>query len=391
MIDLDAFRDAVTAFMREHARPRGGKEAAAPIAEARRFQRALSDAGLAGLTWPLEAGGRGLGREHQRAFDTVAQEFDVPTSDLTIALNVCGPAVAEFGDDEQRGRHCRATLRGEQVWCQLWSEPDAGSDLAAVRTRADRDEDGAWVIHGHKIWTSVAQIADFAILLARTQPHASKHKGLSMFVVPMDSPGIRVEPLRQITGEAEFNEVWLDGVRLPADALLGEDGDGWRVLTWMMGRERISVGVTMRSSNTLQWEQVRDMAADRGLLDDPEVASRLVSLRSLYRGAEALRLRIAQEVDAGQSPPTLGSATKLVEAQFIADAAELAAFITGQDSTAWLPDSPGGAEADSPGGAEAAAALLKAPAFSIGGGTTEIQLNTLAEQVLKLPREPRPS
>lgn len=379
---IDEFVPRATAFLDAHATPRTETVIAHPIAEARAFQAALHRAGLAGLTWPVEMGGQGLGPVHQQAFDEVAERYDLPTSDLTLALNVCGPAVVQFGTEAQHARHVRQTLRGDQAWCQLWSEPEAGSDLASVRTTARRGDDG-WVVRGHKIWTSIAQSADYALLLARTDPEAAKHRGLSMFIVPMCSVGVRVEPLRQITREAEFNEVWLDDVVLDDGALLGEEGGGWQVLTWMMGKERTSVGVTMRSTKTLTYDQVRRLAVEHGALDDPAIRQRLVALRSLQHAADALRLRLLQEIGTGAAPAALGSATKLVEAQLLVDAADLGALILEEAGTAWDPDDARGSTV--------ADAQLKAPAFSIGGGTTEIQLNTLAEQVLRLPREPRPA
>ncbi|WP_319449803.1 MULTISPECIES: acyl-CoA dehydrogenase family protein [unclassified Mycobacterium] len=376
MTEIDDLPSRLNDFFAAHSVPES--TASEDVAAARAFQHALFDAGLAGLSWPTELGGQGLPNESEQIFTSVAQGFRVPIAPLTLTLKVCGPAVVEFGTPEQHHRHVSATLRGEQVWCQLWSEPEAGSDLAGVRTRAIRESDGGWLIEGQKIWTSGGHYADYALLLCRTDPDAPKHKGLSMMIVDMRHPGITIRPLRQMTGDAEFNEVFLDQLRVPADAVLGEPGQGWRITTWMMGRERISVGTEMRNSRTLAWSDVHAMAVSAGRAEDPLVRARLALLHIHQQGAHLLSLRLAQEIRAGAGNALLGSAIKVAEAAVIREGAELAIQILGADAAAWDPDDASQSRA--------AEAVLMSPAFAIGGGTDEIQLNTLGEHVLGLPR-----
>jgi len=359
---------------RDQTQPRGTPT----IEEARTFQRALFDHGLAGITWPAEYGGAGLTPEAQQRFAAAAADYVLPTSDLTIGLNVCAPAILQFGDTQQKTRHLAATLRGDHIWCQLWSEPEAGSDLAGVRTTAIANRDG-WTVSGQKIWTSGAQFADFGLLLCRTDPEASKHRGLSMLIVDLDQPGVTVRPLRQMTGESHFNEVFLDDVVAPSNAVLGGLGHGWTIATWMMGRERVSVGLGMRNANTMAWADVADVARTRGRDHDPAVRHRLAELHVRQRAAELLSARLDQEAGAGIPQPLLGSAVKIVEAAVIRDNAEAAVDIAGDDAISWDPDT-----AD---GGRLATTVLMSPAFAIGGGTDEIQLNTLAERFLGLPRD----
>lgn len=383
-MNIDELPTQLRAFLDEHAGRGADADGAGPttsIERARAFQHRLSAAGLAGLTWPKQFGGAGLPPEAQQVFQAVAADYELPTSELTLSLNVCGPAVLQFGSNDQRSCHLPATLRGERVWCQLWSEPEAGSDLAAVRTRAIPHPDGGWLVQGQKIWTSGAHYADFGLLLCRTDPAAAKHRGLSMLIVDLRLPGITIRPLRQMTGDAHFNEVFLDDVHVPAEALLGELGQGWPITTWMMGRERVFVGLGMRNENTLDWDDLRDVAQSSGRLAEPAVRHRLAQLHIRQRAAELLSLRLAQETEHGSGRPLLGSAVKIVEAAVIREGAELAVELAAVRATAWDPDSQDDGQL--------AAAVLMSPAFAIGGGTDEIQLNTLGERFLKLPAEPK--
>jgi alkylation response protein AidB-like acyl-CoA dehydrogenase len=350
---------------------------AASVEEARTFQRALFDAGLAGPNWPRRFGGLELPPGGQAAYAAELDEVSIPISPLTLGLNVCGPAVIEFGTPDQRERHGRATLRGDEVWCQLWSEPEAGSDLAGLRTKATPAGDG-WNISGTKIWTSGAHYSDYGLLLARTEPEEPRHRGLSMFIIKMDMPGITVRPVRQMTGDSEFNEVFLDDVILPADALLGERAAGWRVVTWMMGQERTSVGMQLRHPLMLEWADVRRLVAEMGGEHerDPLVRAQLAALHVRQRAATLLNARIQEEAVAGGGSASLGSAAKVAEGAVMRDAAELACAAMG--APAW--------SGEDAARAIAAGAALQSPGLAIGGGTDEIQLNTLGERVLGLPR-----
>lgn len=368
-------------FFADHTGSAADEQPAAGVDAARRFQRALFDAGLAGLSWPVEYGGQGLPAEADQLYASASQDYPVPTAPLTLALKICGPAVAQFGSDAQKARHLAATLRGEQIWCQLWSEPEAGSDLAGVRTRATVDDRGDWIVEGQKIWTSGAHDADFALLLCRTDVEAPKHQGLSMLILDMRLPGITVRPLRQMTGDSEFNEVFLDKVRIPHDALLGNTGQGWRITTWMMGRERVSVGTGMRNARTLSWPDVAELAANVGRDTEPAVRHRLVELHVREHAAHLLSSRLTQEIQRGTGAPLLGSAVKVVEAAVLRAHAEFGVELAGAAAVVW--------DAAASAGSRLADAVLMSPGFAIGGGTDDIQLNTLGEHYLGLPREPR--
>jgi alkylation response protein AidB-like acyl-CoA dehydrogenase len=246
-MSADDFRDEFCAWLDEHEADAPRRQVLVPqddeaVARWRRWQAALADAGWLGVTWPPEHGGRG-GTPAQRVI--VEQELEargLSGAFDVIGIEMIGPTLLVHGRPEQQERLVRPLLRGDETWCQLLSEPGAGSDLAAVQTRARAQDDGSWVVDGQKVWTSYAQHAAWGILLARTDPDVPKHRGLTMFAVPMDADGVTIRPLRQITGDAEFNEVFLDGVRLEADAIIGAPGEGWRVALTMLGFGRVGVG-----------------------------------------------------------------------------------------------------------------------------------------------------
>jgi alkylation response protein AidB-like acyl-CoA dehydrogenase len=379
---LDQLRSRLRAFLTSNIVPENkAHQEHSEIEAARAYQRALFDAALAGLTWPAAYGGQDLPSDADLIFDEETQHVELPTSPLTLALKVCGPAVLQFGTRTQKEHHLAATLRGEQVWCQLWSEPEAGSDLANVRTSATFTDEGSWIVNGHKIWTSHARDADYAILLCRTDPAAAKHRGLSVFIVDMRLPGITVRPLKQMTAQSEFNEVFLDNVTIRPGSLLGEAGQGWPITTWMMGRERISVGLGMRNAQTLSWSDVRAIARQAYRDSDPAVRQHLTELYVQEHAAQLLGMRLRQEAQSGRGTPLLGSAVKIAEAALIHETAELALQLLAESATAW--------DHCSPGARRVADALLMSPAFAIGGGTDDIQLNTLGEHFLGLPRDRR--
>src|SRR5438874_627745 len=224
---LSEFRAQVRSFLSQNAPKRVVRSAEeeesnpqeatiADIPTQKRFQAALADAGLAGLTWP-KPWGQGLTPEHQRVFNEEAAGYELPMGAYTIGLGMVIPTMIEFGTDQQRERYVAKALRGEEIWSQLFSEPGAGSDVASLQTRAERDGD-EWILNGQKVWTSGAHYSDFGAIIARTDPDQPKHRGITMFIIDMKATGVTVKPLRQITGDANFNEVFFDDVRLPADA-----------------------------------------------------------------------------------------------------------------------------------------------------------------------------
>jgi alkylation response protein AidB-like acyl-CoA dehydrogenase len=287
---------------------------------------------------------------------------------------MCGPTILVHGTEEQKRTLLPPLLRGEQVWCELFSEPGAGSDLASVQTRAVLDGD-VWVVDGQKVWTSGAQHSDFAACLTRTDPDRPKHEGATMLLVDMGAPGISVRPLRQMTGDAHFNEVFLDGVHVPVASVLGEVHDGWRVARTMLAFERGALAA-MGSGGSGRGgiKALVAEASERGILARPEVRQQIADLR-----IRQMVLRyLAGHLKARRS--TGGEALlKLAIAQLVQDSASAAVAIAGPAALAWHPD-------DAKGG-RWCAQLLNSPSASIGGGTNEVVRNVIAERVLGLPRD----
>src|ERR671920_1891571 len=242
-----AYRETVRAWLDEHradAPPASGSnEDTAYIDARRRWQGRLAEGGLAGVTWPREYGGQGRGPIEQVIVNQEIAAAGVPGILDTIGVGMLGPTIIAHGTEEQKARYLGPMLHGDEVWCQLFSEPAAGSDLAGVQTRARREEDGGWRLSGQKVWTTNAQHATFGLLLARTDADVPKHKGLTMFIVPMDAEGVTVRPLRQISGDAHFNEVFLDDVRLEEDAVVGPVDGGWGVGLTTLMFERVAIGL----------------------------------------------------------------------------------------------------------------------------------------------------
>jgi alkylation response protein AidB-like acyl-CoA dehydrogenase len=355
--------------------------AADVIATAKQFQAALYDAGFAGITWPIEVGGRGLRPADQQAFNDEAANFDLPTAPFIIGLGMCGPTIIDLGTHEQKQRYLRPLLRGEEIWCQLFSEPGAGSDVASLQARAVRDGD-EWVLSGQKVWTTGAQVSDFGAVLARTDPDVPKHSGLTMFIVDMHAPGVDVRPLRVMTGNAPFNEVFFDEVHLPDDAVLGAVNGGWHAAVTMLGHERVSIGslVTNRS-NPLGFPALVATAQRRGRSDDPVVRDELMRLYVRERGLQLLNVRLKQESAVGRPVGARGSVAKLVASLNAKQAANIAGLVGGGSAVAWVPDDAAAADL--------AIGVLGAPAQGIAGGTDEVQRNIIGERVLGLPKEPQ--
>ncbi len=378
---MGEFADRVRSWLTAHApQPPWPGDPAEYLAFARAFQAELHGAGLAGITWPTEFGGQGLGDAEQRAFTDVAAGFALPVEKFTIAMGMCGPTILAAGTEEQKRRFIRPLLRAEEIWCQLFSEPDAGSDLAALRTSAVRDGDG-WRVNGQKVWTSHAQYADLGLLLARTDPGVPKHRGLTMFLVDMRASGVQVRPLRDMTGDARFNEVFFDDVRLDDGARLGPVDSGWRVAIGTLTLERMSVAHRIRpQTHALSFTSLVAHARRTGSIEQPRTREALLGLHVRERLAELLGDRLTEEARAGRPPGARGSVGKLVSAELSRYSAATALAVLGGDAVDWDP-------ADA-GAATLAAAVLEAPSMGIAGGTNEVQRNIIGERVLGLPREP---
>jgi alkylation response protein AidB-like acyl-CoA dehydrogenase len=335
----------------------------------RAWQRLLFDAGYAGIHWPLEHGGQGLMPEHQAAWLVEGARAAVPPVLNMVGLVLAGGAILRYGTPEQQAQHLLPTLRGDQVWCQLFSEPGAGSDLGGLSTKAERDGD-RYVVNGQKVWCSGGRISEWGILMARTDPDAPKHEGISFFLCPMDLPGIEIRPLRQMTGGAEFDEVFFTDVSLPADRLLGPLHGGWGVGMSVLTNERGHIGTAIISLER-RLEGFAALGASRQL--GPVERQRLVSLIATGTSFKALAER--QRADAGAIATTGSSLLKLGISEMTFDVAELRADTAGADALLAGPDALG---------------LLAAPAGRIAGGTSQVQRNIIGERLLGLPREPKP-
>ena len=342
------------------------------------------EARLAGITWPAEYGGRGLPGRYQRIFDREAGAFQVPPRALEIGLGMCGPAMLVHASEEQKRAFIPPLLRGEHVWCELFSEPGAGSDLSSVQSRARRDGE-EFVVDGQKVWTSGAQNSDYAACLTRTDPNRPKREGITMLIVDMHAPGITVRPLRQLTGEAQFNEVFLDGVRVPAGNVLGEENGGWRVARTVLAFERQTLsGMGSGGGGKGGFGALVAEAQRRHLADEPVVRDRLVQLRIRQQVLRHLTGYLQAKARAGSrsaggGDAAMASMLKLAMAQLVQESARVAADVAGMGTTAWRPDDPQGARW--------ANQLLSSLSASIGGGTNEVVRNVIAERVLGLPRD----
>lgn len=325
---------------------------------ASRWQRHCHDHGFAGIDWPAEFGGRGLSAEHARAWSEECAARSVAPYMNFQGIVLAGGAIRTFGTDDQRARYLAATLRADIVWCQLFSEPGAGSDLAGLTTRAVPAGDG-WVVSGQKVWSSTAQLAQHAILLARTDPDGSGRRGISFFLFDMRSPGVEVRPIRQMTGDSEFCEVFLDAAPLAADDLLGPLHGGWTVATSVLADERASVGAAGIGLR----RRLRRLAADACGRQDRE---RLLTIQS--SGAA-----IAHLVSRSGGDPVLGPLTKLAMTELDTRITAHAVDAAGADGMLDGPETE---------------PFLYSPGMRVAGGTSEIQRNLIGERLLGLPREP---
>ena len=330
--------------------------------EGRAWQRRLFDAGFAGIAWPSEYGGRGLSPDHSSAWITECALAQVPPFLNMVGCVLTGGALLAFGTPRQQEDHLRPIITGERIWCQLFSEPDAGSDLASLATSAQRDGDD-FVISGQKVWCSNGRVADWGILMARTDAEA-RHRGISFFLVDMASEGIETRPLRQMNGEAEFDEVFLSEVRVPGGNLLGPENEGWAVGMSALTNERGYIGAASISLK----RRLDSMLALGGSLD-PIDRQTLVDL--WIRGTALWAMGRRQ----GPVATVLGSLAKLGTTELMYD---FAIFRAGLDGAAGLLQS------------DSNAALLTAPGARIAGGTSQIQRNIIGERLLGLPREPKP-
>ncbi|MER5177013.1 acyl-CoA dehydrogenase family protein [Streptomyces sp. NPDC002896] len=351
----------------------------------RAYHRARHNAGFQALTLPRENGGQGLTAAHAAVFAEEESAFDVPPSTelISVTVRLVAMAVSLFGTPEQRETYARAFLRTDLLACQLFSEPGAGSDLAALRTRARQDGEGEggedWVIDGQKVWTSGAQFANYGLLLARTDPDVVKQAGITAFLVPMDAPGVEIRPIRQMSGGASFNEVFLSGVRVPDALRIGSPGQGWEVANATLAFERTASGSGNRRKGGT-FTDVLALARSLGRTGDPLVRQRLADLyvRTALRAATVER--VARASAAGGRPGPEASLTKLMASDLLTRTGQVATELLGARICA---------DTGEPGTFAWTEHLLGAPGYRLAGGTDQIQRNLIGERVLKLPGEPR--
>ncbi|SDH53946.1 hypothetical protein SAMN05192558_111184 [Actinokineospora alba] len=330
------------------------------------WDRHLAAAGWTCLGWPVEHGGRAASLADRIAFHEEYARADAPARVSHIGEELLGPTLLAFGTDEQRKRFLPGIRHVRELWCQGYSEPDAGSDLASVRTSARRDGDD-WVITGQKVWTSLAHLADWCFVIVRTDPGSRRHHGLSYLLVPMDQPGIEVRPIVQLTGTSEFNEVFFDGARTAADLVVGEPGDGWKVAMGTLSFERGAATLGQQVGFRRELDALVALATRNGAADDPAIAERLARARV---GLEVMHAYAMRGTDA--------SVAKLVWSRWHRGLGELAMDVIGAASML----TPDGLD-------EWQRLFLFSRADTIYGGSDEIQRNIIAERVLGLPREAR--
>jgi len=376
-----AYRADVRSWLEQHRAeapivegPEAIADEAELIAARRVWQRRLAEAGLAGVTWPKEYGGQGLGPIEQVIVGQEIRSAQVPNILDAIGVGMLGPTIIAHGSEEQKTRYLGPMLHGDEVWCQLFSEPAAGSDLAAVQTRARREDDGSWRLSGQKVWTTNAHFASYGLLLARTDADVPKHKGLTMFIVPMEGEGVTVRGLRQISGEAEFNEVFFDDLKLDEGAVVGPIGGGWGTALTTLMFERLTIGGGGDALGFGADRFASAIAADEHARRDPEVRQRLGELASELLAVRFTGYRTLTALAGGQIPGPEAALGKVTVVQAAIDAGELIADVIGPDA---LTDPEWGY------------LISFMPGLKSAGGTEEILRNTVGERVLGLPPEPR--
>jgi alkylation response protein AidB-like acyl-CoA dehydrogenase len=390
-----AFRADVRRFLEANAKRRSATETAhrgryipdanmaESLARAKEWQAKKADAGFAAITWPKKWGGRGGSPIEQVIYNQEEANYAVPRGVFEIGLGMCIPTMMAYGTPEQLERHVRPALRGEEVWCQLFSEPAAGSDLAGLRTRAERSGDD-WIINGQKIWTSGAHFADFGIIVTRTDPDVPKHQGLTFFFLSMKSPGIEVRRIKQISGTSNFNEVFFTHVRVPDSQRLGNVGDGWKVSLTTLMNERLAVGDAPGPDFDDIFALARSLELDGGpAIRNPAVREKLADWYVKTVGLKYTKFRTMTALSRGQTPGPEASITKLVSASKLQEIASYGIDLMGMTGAvmdgeiapmeAWFQE-----------------ALLYAPGLRIAGGSDEILRNIIAERVLGMPGDIRP-
>jgi alkylation response protein AidB-like acyl-CoA dehydrogenase len=362
-----------------------GSDRSKIIAAAKAWQARKFAAGYVGITWPKILGGQGGTAMQQIIFNQEEARYDAPTAPYAIGLGMCIPTVFTHPQSpEIVARYLPKAMRGEEIWCQLFSEPSAGSDLAGIRTRAVKDGDD-WVINGQKVWTSGAHYSDFGIVVTRTDPHVPKHKGLTMFIVDMKAPGVEVRPIRQMSGHSEFNEVFFTDVRIPDTHRLGEVGDGWKVSLTTLMHERLAVGG--KPSNAPGVQEMIELAKaidleEGNALEQGHVRQKIAAMYIADKGVSLTRMRTISALSSGRTPGPESSISKVVVAKTLQD---MGGFASDLAESAGLMNDSGLPHLD-----RFQSSYMWSAGLRIAGGTDEILKNIIAERVLGLPSDIRP-
>jgi alkylation response protein AidB-like acyl-CoA dehydrogenase len=341
----------------------------------RAWQKKMHAAGWVGLSWPQEYGGRGANFMQQVIFDEEYFRARAPILPGTVGMSLLGPTLIHCATEEQKKRYLPQILSCDEIWCQGYSEPGAGSDLASLRTRAI-DKGDHFLVNGQKVWTSGAQYSDYGEIVCRTNPEAEKHKGITAFIVDMKAPGVTIKPLKQMNGGASFNEVFFDNVRVPHENVLGDVNEGWTVAITTLMNERVAIGSGGGGGGRGTVQHVIDLAQQRGVNGDARVRQQLADLYSKTRIQKFLSMRTLTAATKGKVPGPEGSIGKLLGGRIMTQLGELTVSLAGADAVA--------------GNTRLSQTLLAAPAGHIAGGSDEVMKNIIGERVLGLPGEPRP-
>ncbi len=381
--DEAAFRAEANSFLSQHLELKGanriasGRDRQKIMVKAKEWQRTKAEHGYAKITWPKELGGMDGTQLQQVIWNQEEAKFDAPTGPFTIGLGMCIPTVIAFGSDAHKAKYVQKAVKGEEIWCQLFSEPSAGSDVAGLKTRAIKDGDD-WVINGQKVWTSGAHYSDYGIVLVRTDPTVPKHKGLTMFIIDMKQAGVEVRPIHQASGGNEFNEVYFTDVRIPDSDRLGDPGQGWKVALVTLMNERLAVG----GSPGPDWKEIMDYAKNNGAMEDQAFREKLADWYVNAQGYKLTKFRTQTAMSRGETPGPENSIGKIITANHLQDICNSA--IEMQDHFGLITD-----EDTAAADAIFQQSFMWAPGLRIAGGTDEILKNIIAERVLGLPGEIR--
>ena len=386
-----AFRQRAQAFLAAQVQPRAGQTESLQkrlsdkeyMLAAKAYQKAKAENGFAGITWPKEQGGQGLAPIFSVIFGQEEGKFDAPAGPFTIGLGMCVPTVIAFATDAQKERHVGPALRGEEIWCQLFSEPSAGSDVAGLKTKAVRDGDDR-VINGQKVWTSGAHYSDWGIVLVRTNADKAKHKGLSMFFIDMKSPGIEVRPIHQMSGGSNFNEVYFTDVRVPNGQMLGGEGNGWSVALVTLMNERLAVGGSPGPDYKEIFDWAKTMPGQDGgtLAEDQSFRQKVADWFVRAEGYKLAKFRTMTALSKGQTPGPESSIGKIITANQLQDITHNA--MEAMDHFGIITDA-----AHAPSEGVFQQSHMWAAGLRIAGGTDEILKNIIAERILGLPGDVR--